>query len=73
MQALRPFYRNVTWTGHIEAGGMGPGSPEMAGHGRGSCRLIQDGLWIDCDFQQEQRLTDGTLVLTWRLHWITGC
>jgi hypothetical protein len=72
MQALAPFYRNWRWTGTIEAGGMGPGSPEMSGIGSAECRLIQGGLWFDCDFSQEQRLADGTHVLTWKLHWITG-
>jgi hypothetical protein len=70
--ALAPFYRDWRWRGTIEAGGMGPGSPEMSGVGSASCRLIQDGLWYDCDFSQEQRLTDGTFVLTWKLHWVTG-
>jgi hypothetical protein len=70
--ALAPFYRDWSWTGTIEANGMGPGSPEMSGVGRATCRLIQDGLWWACDFEQEQRLADGTYVLTWKLHWVTG-
>jgi len=72
MAALAPFYRDWRWTGTIRPGGMGPGSPEMAGTGQATCRRIQDGLWFDCDFEQVQRLTDGSPVLTWRLHWITG-
>jgi Protein of unknown function (DUF1579) len=72
MQALAPFYRNWTWTGTIRAGGMGPGSPEMSGAGRADCRLIQDGLWYACDFEQDQLLSDGTFVLRWQLHWVTG-
>jgi hypothetical protein len=72
MAALAPFYRDWRWTGTIEADGMGPGSPEMSGIGQATCRPIQDGLWFDCDFEQEQRLIDGSYVLTWRLHWITG-
>jgi hypothetical protein len=72
MAALAPFYRDWRWTGTIEADGMGPGSPEMSGIGHATCRPIQDGLWFDCDFEQEQRLIDGSYVLTWRLHWITG-
>jgi hypothetical protein len=72
MAALAPFYRTWRWTGTIQANGMGPGSPEMTGTGLASCRLIQDGLWYDCDFRQEQRLADGRFVLTWRLHWVTG-
>jgi hypothetical protein len=70
--ALAPFYRDWSWTGTIEANGMGPGSPEMRGVGHATCRLIQDGLWWSCDFEQEQRLPDGTFVLTWQLHWVTG-
>ncbi len=72
MAALAPFYRDWTWRGTIEANGMGPGSPEMTGLGRAVCRLAQDGLWYVCDFEQEQRLTDGTFVLRWQLHWVTG-
>jgi hypothetical protein len=72
MAALAPFYRDWTWTGTIEAGGMGPGSPEMSGVGSATCRLAPDGLWYSCDFEQEQRLRDGAFVLTWRLHWVTG-
>jgi Protein of unknown function (DUF1579) len=72
MAALAPFYRDWSWTGTIEANGMGPGSPEMSGVGRAVCRLIQDGLWYDCDFEQDQRLADDTFVLKWQLHWVTG-
>jgi hypothetical protein len=72
MVALAPFYRDWRWTGTIEAGGMGPGSPLMTGEGSAESRLIQDGLWYDCDFSQEQRLADGTHILTWKLHWVTG-
>ena len=69
--ALAPFYR--AWRGrHDQAGGMGPGSPEMHGRGRATCRLIQGGLWYACDFEQDQKLADGTFVLRWRLHWVTG-
>jgi hypothetical protein len=72
MAALAPFYRDWRWIGTIEAGGMGPGSPEMSGAGRAVCRTIQDGLWYTCDFEQDQFLTDGTFVLKWELHWVAG-
>jgi hypothetical protein len=72
MTALAPFYRDWVWAGTIEAGGMGPGSPAMTGIGRATCHLIQDGLWYACDFRQEQRLPDGTFVLEWQLHWVSG-
>src|SRR5687767_8040641 len=69
---MAPFYREWRWTGTIEPGGMGPGTPRITGIGNARCRLEGDGLWYACDFQQEQRLDDGTYVLTWRLHWVTG-
>jgi hypothetical protein len=72
MAALAPFYRDWRWTGTIGENGMGPGSPAMTGTGLATCRLIQDGLWYSCTFQQEQRLLDGRFVLSWKLHWITG-
>lgn len=72
MAALAPFFRDWTWTGLIEAGGMGPGSPAMAGIGSARCHPVQGGLWFACDFVQEQTLLDGTHVLTWQLHWVTG-
>jgi hypothetical protein len=72
MAVLAPFYRDWSWTGTIEAGGMGSESPEMRGVGRAVCRLAQDGLWYVCDFEQDQRLADGTFVLRWQLHWVAG-
>jgi hypothetical protein len=72
MAALHRFFRDVTWTGTIVAGGMGPGSPEMHARGRGVHRTIQGGLWIVGDYEQDQFLPDGTFILTWRLHWVVG-
>jgi hypothetical protein len=29
---------------------------------------------VNCrDYRQDQFLPDGTFLLTWRLHWVTGC
>ena len=70
--ALAAFYRDWMWSGTIREGGMGPGSPEMSGVGRATCRLIQGGLWYACDFEQDQHLLDGTFVLKWQLHWVAG-
>ena len=70
--ALEPFFRDVTWSGTIVEGGMGLHSPEMTATGRGVHRVIQDGLWIVGDYEQDQHLLDGTFVLTWRLHWVVG-
>jgi len=72
MEALRRFFPEVTWTGTIHEGGMGPGTPAMRGVGRGTVRTIQDGRWIAGDFEQDQLLEDGTFVLRWQLHWVSG-
>ena len=72
MVALAPFYRDWTWTGVIEPGAMGPGSPAMTGVGFARCRPVLGGLWYQCEFEQDQRLLDGTPVLTWHLLWVTG-
>lgn len=72
MEALRRFFRDVTWTGHIHENGMGPGTPAMSGVGRATVREIQDGRWIAMDAEQDQFLEDGTFVLKWELHWVSG-
>jgi hypothetical protein len=72
MEALKRFIRDVTWTGTIHQGGMGPDTPAMTGVGRGTVREIQDGRWIAGDFEQEQYLEDETFVLKWELHWVSG-
>ena len=72
MEALSRFYADVTWAGTIEPGGMGPGTPAMTGRGQGRHHRLQDGLWIVGDYRQDQFLDDGTYVLTWQLHWVTG-
>jgi hypothetical protein len=72
MEALRRFYRDSTWEGWIHEGGMGPGTPKMRGVGHAAFRPIQDGRWFAGDFEQDQFLEDGTFVLTWKLHWVSG-
>jgi Protein of unknown function (DUF1579) len=72
MAALTRFFPDVTWTGTINAGGMGSGSPEMTAIGRGTHERIQDGRWIVGTYTQDQFLLDGTYVLTWKLHWVVG-
>lgn len=72
MVELRRFFTDVTWTGRIHENGMGPGTPEMGGVGRATVREIQDGRWITMDAEQEQFLEDGTFVLKWQLHWVSG-
>ncbi|MER7246875.1 DUF1579 family protein [Kribbella sp. NPDC000426] len=72
MKRLARFLRDVRWTGAIEAGAMGPDSPAMTATGEGRHHAIQDGLWIVGDYQQDQFLADGTFVLHWELHWVSG-
>ncbi len=72
MTALARFYPDVTWSGHIEEGGMGPGTPPMTAQGRGFHHSIQDGRWIVGDYSQEQYAEDGSHILTWQLHWVVG-
>jgi hypothetical protein len=72
METLRRFCKDVTWTGTIHEGGMGPGTPAMRGVGRATVRDIQDGRWIAMDAEQHQFLEDGTFVLKWKLHWVAG-
>lgn len=69
--ALSRFLWDGTWTGTVEAGGMGPGSPEMEGKGKATCERIIDGLWISCSFTQDQ-YTMGKKVLTWKARFIVG-
>jgi len=72
MEALRRFLPDVSWDGTIHEGGMGPGTPAMRGVGRGTAKEIQGGRWIQGDYEQEQYLEDGTFVLKWELHWVSG-
>ena len=72
MAALAGFHTDVTWTGTIKAGGMGPGTPAMTAVGWGKDEPIQDGRWIVGTYRQDQFLPDGTFVLTWQLHWVAG-
>lgn len=72
MKALRPFHRDGTWKGTIQAGGMGPGTPAQLAQGRASHHWIQGGRWVVGDYEQDQLLEDGTFVLKWELHWVCG-
>jgi hypothetical protein len=71
VKELTKFHFDGTWIGMVEAGGMGPGSPEMLGKGKAKCEWIQGGLWLSCDFEQDQFVEDRK-VLTWYAKWIIG-
>jgi Protein of unknown function (DUF1579) len=72
MDALARFHRDVTWTGTIAEGAMGPATPAMTATGGGTHAWIQDGRWIVGTYEQDQHLLDGTFVLRWQLHWVAG-
>jgi Protein of unknown function (DUF1579) len=72
VQDLRRFHQDVTWTGAIDEGGMGPGSPAMTATGRATHEWIHEGLWVVGRYEQNQYLLDGTFVLKWQLLWIAG-
>jgi hypothetical protein len=71
MAALKLFHFDCGWTGTVAAGGMGPGSPEMAAKGKASFTPIMDGVWLVGDFVQEQFLA-GKVVITWKAHYVVG-
>jgi hypothetical protein len=72
MRALARFHPDISWTGTIQEGGMGPGTPAMTAVGWGKHELIQAGRWIVGTYEQDQYLADGTFVLKWQLHWVAG-
>jgi len=71
-EALKRFHQDVTWQGHIEEGGMGPGTPAQTATGKATHHWIQDGRWVVGEFEQDQYLEDGTFILKWELHWVCG-
>jgi hypothetical protein len=71
MEALRRFHFDCEWTGTVEAGGMGPGSPEMRAVGKATYRAILDGGWLVGEFEQDQFVADAR-VITWKAHFVIG-
>jgi hypothetical protein len=71
MTALQPFHFDCRWTGTVEAGGMGPGSPAMDAVGGATYRPILGGGWLAGDFEQDQFVA-GARVLTWKAHFVLG-
>lgn len=70
-EALKRFLVDCTWTGEIEEGGMGPGSPAMTAVGKARVDWISDGMWAVSDMEQQQFI-GGQEVLTWKAHLIAG-
>ncbi len=65
------FLSNGSWTGTVEPGGIGPGSPAMDAQGRATSEWILDGLWLDCRSEQDP-YAEGRKVLTWQARRIIG-
>jgi hypothetical protein len=72
MAELARFFFDTIWMGSVVEGGMGPGTPAMAARGSGRHRTIQGGRWIVGDYEQDQFTSDGSFLLKWELHWVTG-
>lgn len=70
-EALRRFHWDCTWTGTVEPGMMGPGSPKMDAIGKASFTWVVDGLVVMGIFEQDQ-FADGEHILTWKAHYLAG-
>jgi Protein of unknown function (DUF1579) len=71
MGALKRFHYDCEWNGTVQAGGMGPGSPEMKAVGKATFSPIMDGAWLVGDFEQEQ-FVDGAVAVKWQAHYVVG-
>jgi hypothetical protein len=71
MKLLKQFMFECQWTGKVQAGGMGQGSPEMQGIGKASFKPMMGGLWLVGDFEQNQ-FVNGQLLIVWKMHFIVG-
>lgn len=69
--ALARFHFDGTWSGTIEAGMMGPGSPPMTATGQATFAWTADGLWLRGEFAQDQ-IAGGQVVLRWHAHYLVG-
>jgi hypothetical protein len=69
-EALKPFVHNITSTGNVVAGGMGPGSPEMPTKGKATCKWINNNMWAACDI--DETMGTGAKAMKWSGHWVFG-
>jgi hypothetical protein len=69
-KALEAFTKSVTMTGKAPAGAWGPGSPEMATKGKGTCKWEVNNLWAVCEL--EDTMGVGKQAMTWKGHWTYG-
>jgi hypothetical protein len=69
-EALKPFAKSITSTGTMNAGAMGPGSPEMPTKGKATCKWVLNNLWIACDIEETSGA--GKTAMKWQGHWVFG-
>jgi hypothetical protein len=69
-EALKPFVHNVSSTGTIVAGAMGPNSPETPTKGKATCKWIDANWWAACDI--EDTAGTGKSAMKWIGHWVFG-
>jgi hypothetical protein len=68
--ALKPYVHNVTSTGTMVAGAMGPGSPETPTKGKATCKWTTGNMWAVCDI--EDTTGTGKQAMKWMGHWVFG-
>jgi Protein of unknown function (DUF1579) len=49
---LQPLVGSFTMTGKTSANSMGPGSPEATTRGKGTCKWVQGGQWLSCEWEE---------------------
>jgi hypothetical protein len=68
--ALKPFVMSSTSKGKMNAGMMGPGSPEMPTTGKATCKWILNNLWATCDI--DDKAGTGPKASGFKGHWVIG-
>ena len=70
VKALTPLVGNFNMKGTAPAGAMGPGSPEMATHGKIICNPTLEGFWVGCEIDEE--IGQGTQAMRLHIHFLLG-
>jgi hypothetical protein len=68
-EALKPFARNMTWTGKVPANAYG-NNPEMPSKGKITCKWEVNNLVAACDI--ESTAGTGKQAMTWKAHMLQG-
>jgi hypothetical protein len=62
-EALKPFMKNMTWTGKVPAGAWG-NNPEMPTKGKSTCKWVVNNLFALCEM--EDTTGTGKQAMTWK-------